>query len=149
MVLPSSNEMVLAWPLTSSPTALAGGDDLCPEPLGLSTGRRGELGARDAHGEAEVVLDARAAARLAARRRALDEHGLQTLGCAVHRGGKSCGASADDREVVHLQQWSGRQPEHVGQLAVGRLDERLAALGDDHGQLQAVEARRVQQLLAL
>ena len=149
MVLPSSNEMVLAWPLTSSPTAWRVVMTSAPNRSACLTGRRGELSARDAHGEAEIVLDARAAARLAARRRAFDEHGVETLGCAVHRGGKSGGAAADDREVVHLQRRGGRQSEHVGQLAVGRLDERLAALGDDHGQLQAVEARRVQQLLAL
>ena len=41
------------------------------------------------------------------------------------------------------------KPEHRGELGVRRLDERLALLGDHHGQLVAVEAGGVQQLLAL
>jgi hypothetical protein len=127
----------------------AGGDDLGAEPLGLAAGRRGQLGARNAGGEAEVVLDPRAAARLPASRGLLDQHGLQALGCAVHRGSEAGRSAADDREFVHLQRRARGQAEHRGEFGVRRLDERLALLGDHHRELIAVEARRVQQLLAL
>ena len=100
-------------------------------------------------GEAEVVLDPASSAGLPAGRGLFDQHGLQAFGGAVHRGGQAGGPAADDRQVVHLQRRARGQAEHRGQFGVGRIDERLALLGDHHRQLVAVQARRLEQLLAL
>ena len=69
---------------------------------GLAAGAVGQLGAGDAVGEAEVVLDPAALPGLPARGLPLDEHGAQPLGRAVDGGAQPGRAAADDHEVVEL-----------------------------------------------
>ncbi len=150
-VLPSSNSIVRAVPLSlaCSLTALRVVMTSAPN---RSACRRADVVSSAPEtpvGEAEVVLDPRASAGLPAGCGLLDQHGLQALRRAVHRGGKAGGPAADDREFVHLQRRAGGQAQHRGQFGVGRLDQRLALLGDHHRQLAAVQARGVEQLLAL
>src|SRR5256885_12124666 len=57
--------------------------DLRAESTRLLPRALGELGAADAGGKAEVVLDLRAAAGLPAHRPPLDHHGLQTFRRAI------------------------------------------------------------------
>ena len=70
------------------------------EPAGLVAGAFGKLRARDPVWKAKVVLDLRTAARLAANRPALDHHGLESLGRAIHRGAQPGRSGAINREVV-------------------------------------------------
>src|SRR6266540_792394 len=68
------------------PDDVAGGEQFGAEPDGLAASPVGQLVAGHAVGKAEVVLDPRTLAGLAAGRGALDQDGTQPLGRAVHRG---------------------------------------------------------------
>src|SRR5256884_1993699 len=59
---------------------------------------------RKAGRKAEIIFDARAQARLAARSFALDDHGTQAFARAVHGGGKSGGT---DRKSTRLNSSHG------------------------------------------
>ncbi len=126
-----------------------GGDELGVELDRLPSCSVGELCARKAIGEAEVVLDSRTLAGLAAGGGALDENGLESLGRAVHRGRQARRAAADHDEVVEILGRRRRQAQRGRQLGVGGIDERRALLGDDHRQRQAVLACRLQQSLTV
>ena len=128
---------------------VAGGDQFGAELGGLATGPLGELGARDAVGKAEVVLDARALPGLPACRRSLDEHGLQPLGRAVHRGAETSGTAADDDQVVEVLRGGGDETDPVGELGVGGVDQRLTGLGDHHRAPLGVGVGRREQAHAL
>ena len=75
--LPSASRSRLYGPSTRQAFDLTRRDDLDAEALGLGDGAAGEVGAGEARGEAEVVLDPARRAGLPARRLALDEHGAQ------------------------------------------------------------------------
>jgi hypothetical protein len=77
-----------------------GGEDLGAEALGLGGRPPRQVGAADALGEAEVVLDAGAGAGLAAGRLLLDDHRAQAFGGAVDGGAEPGWTGADDDEVV-------------------------------------------------
>ena len=68
------------------PDDISGGEHLGAELAGLAPGPVGQLRARDAVREAQVVLDPRALPGLAAGRGALDQDRPQSLGRAVHGG---------------------------------------------------------------
>ena len=108
---------------------VAGQHHLGAEPGRLRHRAVGEVGAGEALGEAEVVLDRRALPGLAARGVALDDDGLQPLGGGVHRGGEAGRAGADDAEVVERLLGPGAQAERVGELDRGGGAER-GAVGD-------------------
>ena len=101
------------------------GEQLGPEAARLVVRAAGEVGARQAVREAEVVLDPRALPGLAARRGALDEHGPQPLRGAVDRGGEPGRAAADDHEVVEVEHGARGEAEPVGELERGRALEHL------------------------
>ena len=126
----------------------ARGDELGAELLRLLPCPLGELAARHPVRKAQVILDPRALARLAAGRSAFDQHRPQPLRCAVHRGGQPRRAAADDDQVVELLRRCGGQAQLAGKLGVGGLDQRLAAFRHDDRQPHAVLARGLQQLLA-
>ena len=65
----------------------------------LLVGPLGELGARDAPREAEVVADQRARPGLPADRLALEHERVEPLGCRVHRRREARRPGADDGEV--------------------------------------------------
>ena len=101
-------------------------EHLGPEPLRLLMGAAAELLARDAGGEAEVVLDPRRRAGLPAGRLALDDDRAQALGGAVDGRGET-GRSAADHDGVVLGVGGLRlQAEPVGHLSERRLDDRPA-----------------------
>ena len=110
--------------------------------------RVGQLAARHPVRKAQVVLDPRALAGLAAGRGAFDEHRAQTLGGAVDGRGQAGGAAADDDQVVEVLRQRGGQAQRVGQLGVAGFDEGFAAFGDDDRQPQAVLAGGLEELLA-
>ena len=85
----------------------------------------GQLGAADPTRETEIVADHRAGAGLAAHRDRLDERGAQSLRLGVHRGGEPGRSTADDDDVVdHRRRDAVRGAERVGDVDVGRVDER-------------------------
>ena len=75
-------------------------EDLGAEPPRLLQRAARQLVARHARREAEVVLDPRRRAGLAARRLALDDDRPQALRRAVHGGGQPGRPGADDHRVV-------------------------------------------------
>ena len=96
---------------------LPGHEDLGAEPPRLLQGSARQLGAGHAGGEAEVVLDARRRAGLAAGRLALDHDRPQTLGRAVDGGRKAGRAGADDDRVVLGGGGFGAQPQQFRDAA--------------------------------
>ena len=71
-----------------------------PKRWAWAMARRARSAPRQPDGEAEVVLDARALAGLAARGVALDHHRAQALRRAVDRGGQPGRPAADHHQVV-------------------------------------------------
>src|SRR5207248_6134556 len=65
--------------------------------------------------EAEVVLDARAGPRLPAGRFTLDEHGVESFGGAVDRGGEPSRPATDDDEVVEWPLGTGAPANRRGE----------------------------------
>ena len=84
----------------SMPRDRPGDEDLGAEPARLLQRAARELVAGDARREAEVVLDPRRGAGLAARRLALDHDRAQPLRRAVHGGREPGRPGADDHGVV-------------------------------------------------
>src|SRR5262249_36083374 len=83
-----------------------------------------QFGARDAGGEAEVVLDAARRPGLAAEGGALDDERVQTLRRAVDRCGQAGGAAADDEQVDLLERLElAADPEGAQHRAGGRRPE--------------------------
>src|SRR5256884_10019576 len=77
---------------------------------------------RKAGRKAEIIFDARAQARLAARSFALDDHGTQAFARAVHGGGKSGGTASYDDEIVKIGLRAGAEANFVrdgGQQGLG------------------------------
>ena len=77
-----------------------GDEDLGTEPAGLLQRPGRQLVARHSRRKAEVVLDPRRRAGLAARRLPLDHDRSQSFRGPVHRGGEPRRAAADDDRVV-------------------------------------------------
>ena len=70
--------------------------DLCAEPPRLMQRAGGKFVTGNPAGKAEIVLDPRGGARLAAGRLALDDDRAQPLGCAVDRSRQAGRPAADD-----------------------------------------------------
>ena len=127
---------------------LARSDQFRPELLGLPAGAVGQLAARNPVGESQVILDARALTGLATGGGAFDEHRPQALGRPVHRGRQPRRPATDHDEVVEILRRRGGQAERRGEVAVGRVDQGLALLGDEDRECQAVLPGGLQQPLA-
>ena len=136
--------------VTSRPTTSRAVISSAPNFGGLPAGPVGELGAGDAVGEAEVVLDPRALPGLAAGGVPLDEHGAQALRRAVDRRAQPGRAAADDDEVVEVARRRGGQPDRARRVSasVGST-QRLAVGGDHHRDVVGVAPGGRQQPLAL
>ena len=97
-------------------------EDLGAEPARLLQRAARELVARHARREAEVVLDPRRRARLAAGRLALDDDRAQALRRAVDGRGEAGGPGADDHRVVlrgARARCRGRAARRPGAAAAG------------------------------
>jgi len=117
------------------------GQHLGAEPPRLVGRPLGELGAREALREAEVVLDPRALAGLAAGRLPLDQHGPQPLRRAVDGRRKTRGAAADDDQIVEGELGARVQAELLGELPVARRLEPRAVVEQHDRQPRRVCAR--------
>ena len=85
----------------------------------LGEGAAGERLAGNAGREAEIILDPRRRARLAAERARVEHEHRQAFGRAIDRGGEAGGPGADDRHVIDLvgielgrDAEAGRRPRH-------------------------------------
>ena len=114
-------------------------EHLGAEPPRLLQRAARELVARDARGEAEVVLDPGRGAGLAAGRLPLDHDRAQTLGRAVDGRGEPSRAGADDDGVVLGGGGLGGEAEQLRHPAQLRPDDRLPV---DHPDRRAVVGGR-------
>ena len=103
-----------------------GDEDLGAEPACLLERPARQLVAGDTRREAEVVLDPRGRARLAAGRLALDHDRPKALGRAVHGGCEAGRPRADDHRVVLRGRRLGRDVEQLGNLPQLRSHDRGA-----------------------
>ena len=126
-----------------------GRDQFRPELHRLPAGPLGQLRARHTVGEAEIVLDPGALAGLAARRDRLHQHRTQAFRRSVHGRAESGRAAADHDQVVEVGTRLRGQADALGQLGIGRRDQRVAVRRDDERQGPGVDAGRVQQSGAL
>ena len=105
----------------------------------LLVGALGELGAGDPAGEAEVVADQRARARLPADRLALEHQRAQALRRRVHRGREPGRSRADDHQVeVRVVDGLGVDAEGNDDLLVARVDEHRPVTHADDRDLAGV-----------
>ena len=106
---------------------LVGDRDLDPELLRLAERAAHQRHARNAGREAEVILDPRRGARLAAERAAIDrEHG-EPFRRRINRGGQPSRACTDDHHVVQLG--GVERPDQADtacELAFGRIAQQIA-----------------------
>src|SRR5262249_7927522 len=117
---------VYLLPRRVDPRDRARDEDLRAQPVRLAQRAAREPGARDVGGEAEVVLDPRRGARLAARRLALDHDRPQPFRGAVDAGCEPAWPGADDHGVVLGGPRVRRQAEQLGHAPELRPDGSLA-----------------------
>ena len=110
----------------------------------------GQLGARDARREAEVVLDARRGPRLAARRDPVEDDGGEPLRGAVDGRRQPGRPRADDQEVA-VERRGGRrtQSDPPRQLGVAGVAQHRLTTPDHHRRVLRTDAQLPQQRLGL
>ena len=97
----------------------------------LQGGGAGQLGSRDAAGEAEVILDAAAAARLAARAPRLPDEGAEALGAGRDRRRSPAGPAPSTTTSKRWPSTSARRPELVGHLGGGGVPQHAVVAHED------------------
>ena len=100
-----------------------------------------ELGAADAGGKAEVVLDAPRRPGLATEGSALDHQRVETFGGAVDRGGEACGAGADDQQVDLLARCELEADSERAQHLAGGRTMQLSSARQPHERRRASVGR--------
>src|SRR5258708_20859179 len=101
------------------------------EASGFHYGAAGEVASTEAGGKAEIIFDAGAEARLAARGFAFDHDRAEAFGSAVNGGGEAGGAATDDGEVVKFNVGVGAQADFFGDVGGGGFAE-FCAVGKNH-----------------
>ncbi len=95
------------------------------ELLRLIEGARHERHAADPGRKAEVVLDPRRRARLAAERARVEHDDREPFGGGVDGGGETRGSGADDRDVVDLARVDrADEPDAARELALARVPQQ-------------------------
>ena len=128
---------------------VAGQHHLGAEPLHLRHRPVGQVGAAEALGEAQVVLDRGARAGLATGSLPLDHDRAQPLGRRVDRRGQAGGTAADDAHVVQRLPGLGAQAERAGQLDGGGGAQRVALRRQHEGQVVGGHPGQLREALAL
>jgi len=114
--------------------------DLSPEAEGLLARAFCKLRPADALREAEIVLDLRARAGLAADGEALDHRRLQPFGSGIDGGAQSCGTSPIDGDVVFRARRIAEPAELLGDLPHGRPLHARAVGEDANRQPRVIDA---------
>src|SRR5262249_39309650 len=122
-------------------------DALRAEFLSLQECAARKVVACDARGESEVVLDARARARLAAWRRRLQDEEVQTLRSPEGRGPQPAGTGADDDDVAHDVPAQAVQAQALGDLFDRRLPQNLLAAANENGYVVHAHAEPLESRL--
>ena len=118
------------------------------ELLGLRQRASGQRLPGDAGGKAEVVLDARARARLPAGRGALEHQHVQPLGRGVDRGRQPRRPGADDHDVAHLRGSSvGAEARAPTPAPRSTGSQHVAAAAQDHRHLVDADVEAIEQRL--
>ena len=134
--------------IAGEPRGAPGDHHLRAELLRLRVRAPRQLLARDPRRKAEVVLDPRARAGLAAWRRRFHDQDVQSLRRPVHRRRESRGTRAHDDHVPDPRPIDRIvESEGVGDLLVGRVAEHEVAATDDYGDVADADAEPVEQLL--
>ena len=107
----------------------------------LGHGAARQLGAADARGEAEVVLDPPGRPGLAAERGALHDERVEPFGGAVDRGREACRAGAHDQEVDLLARLQLEPDPERAQHLAGAGTAQLASAGQPHQRQGAAPGR--------
>ncbi len=132
--------------LAPQPHGLAGGEDLRPEAARLRGRPPAEVRTAESRGEAQVVLDAGALARLPAGSLALHQQGAEALRGAVHPGRQPRRAGAHDHQVVELQLRGGAQADVTGDVRGAGLQQRGTVGQQHHRQVAGRGAGQPQEL---
>ena len=119
-------------------------DHLGPEQDGLVERARRQLGAADAAWKSEVVPDHRARSGLTTHRSRFDERRTQSLRLGVHGGRESGRPAADDDEVVDPRARASTRTQRIGDLRVGRIDERTTVSQNDNRTHAGLDPREFQ-----
>src|SRR4030095_14169090 len=102
--------------------------------------------AGDPSREAEVVLDARGCARLAAEGAAIEHQGREALRRGVDRRGEPRRARADDRHVVDLRRVDRRhEAEATREVDLAGVAQEAAVRAYDDGQLMRRDLEALEQ----
>ena len=107
-----------------------------------------QLLAGDPGGEAEVVLDAGARARLTPGGGGLEHENVESLRRAVHRGRESGRSRADDHQVAQLGAIDRIvEAQAGGELLIGRIPQHIGATTDGHGDVGHADREAIEQVL--
>ena len=117
------------------------GDELRAETRGLSVGAAAQIGAGDAGGKAEIILDSGAGTGLPAGRFRLDDEGAEAFAGAVDGGSQACGTSADDHDVIEILGGLDAEADAAGKSFEIGIDEDGAVGEEDDGHLFRIELR--------
>ena len=118
----------------------------CPELVGLNNGALRQLGSGDAGREAQIVLDAHAAAGLTPGPGPLQHHRVQALRGAVNRRGEARWPRADHDKIVHDRLQRPAESQCLRELPVrGVTQEQLVAPGD-HGRVGFAHPETLEEL---
>src|SRR6187200_2082322 len=109
--------------------------DLGPETLCLFDGAPREVAPAQALREAGIVLDARAVARLAARRLLLDNHRTQTFGRGVDSRREPCRPTTNDDQIIETGTRFSVESELLRDGADVRIDEKGTVREQHNGKL--------------
>src|SRR6266550_7858623 len=94
------------------------------ESSGLGDGAAREVVAAKAHGETEIILDARTAPGLPSRSFALDEQRVQSVRRAVHRCCQSRRTRTNDNEIVKRELRFRFQPQLARYFSSRRIAQK-------------------------
>src|SRR5437764_1401067 len=121
---------------------------LGPELLRLVVGTVRQVLAGDPGGEAEVVLDTGARARLATGGGGLEHEDVESLRRAVHRRREPGGSRADDHQVAQLGAIDRFvEAQAGGELAIGRITQHDRTATDGHGDVGDADLEAIEQVL--
>ncbi len=126
-----------------------GGQDFGSQPLGLGGGPLRQIGAAQALGKAQIVLNARTGARLAAGGLPVNHQRAQPLGRTVDGCPQAGWAGTHDNHVVEGLRGLGLQTALFGQGQVVGLDQHIPIREKHRWQPVSLRVKPLDQRLGL